>query len=135
MPETTYAGPKRILDADSHIMELPDWLAEYADAKTKELLKPLSLGKAGAMAERAVAAAAERRRSGEALDDVTASRDLMGLKGWSAHGAFDASERRRAMDHLGFDARLRNLHHVNVSAEYVQGVQVGRTMSPTSTGK
>jgi hypothetical protein len=36
-----------------------------------------------------------------------------------------------AQYHLGFDARLRNFHHVNVSAEYVQGVQQGRTISPT----
>ena len=106
MPETTYAGPKRILDADSHIMELPDWLGEYADAKTKELLKPLSLGKAGAMADKAVEAADERRRSGVALNEETVAKELMGLKGWSAHGAFDATERRKVMDHLGFDAQL-----------------------------
>lgn len=106
MPTTTYAGPKRILDADSHIMELPDWLSEYADAKTKALLKPLSLGKAGAMADKAVADADARRRTGLATDDETISKELMGLKGWSAHGAFDASERRQVMDHLGFEAQL-----------------------------
>jgi len=36
-----------------------------------------------------------------------------------------------AQYHLGFDARLRNFHHVNVSAEYVQGIQQGRTVTMT----
>ena len=36
-----------------------------------------------------------------------------------------------AQYHLGFDARLTNFHHLNVSAEYVQGVQQGRTLTMT----
>jgi uncharacterized protein len=105
-PPATYAGPKRILDADSHIMELPDWLESFADSKTRTLLKPLSLGKAGALAERAVEAADHRRSSGAAVDEETLRTELMGLKGWHAHGSFDGAERARVMDHLGFDAQL-----------------------------
>ncbi len=81
-PVPTYAGPLRILDADSHIMEIPDWLGEFADSRTNEILKPLLLGKAGAMAERSVAAAAQRSRAGRLVDDETLSTELMRLKGW-----------------------------------------------------
>ena len=102
----TYGGGRRILDADSHIMELPGWLAEFADERTKELLKPLDLGKAGALADKAVAKADERRQAGTPVDDETLSQELMGLKGWHAHGSFDAAERRRVMDRLGFDAQF-----------------------------
>jgi hypothetical protein len=38
-----YAGSRRILDADSHVKELPGWLAEFADARTRELLRPLAV--------------------------------------------------------------------------------------------
>lgn len=106
MPDTTYAGPKRILDADSHIMELPNWLTEFADTRTKEILKPLSLGKAGALADKAIDAADQRRASGVGVDDDTLSKELMGLKGWNAYGSFDGAERCRVMDHLGFDAQM-----------------------------
>lgn len=102
----TYAGPRRILDADSHVMELPGWLAEFADARTRELLRPLELGKAGAMADKAVAAADSRRNSGTIVDEEALSSELMGLKGWYAHGSSNGEDRKRVMDHLGFEAQL-----------------------------
>ncbi len=102
---TTYAGTKRILDADSHIMELPGWLETFADAATREQLKPLSLGKAGAMAEKAVAEAEARRAGGAAVDVDAVERNLMSAKGWGAFGAFDSAERSSVMDALGFEAQ------------------------------
>lgn len=102
----TYAGSRRILDADSHIMELPGWLAGFADARTRELLRPLELGKAGAMADKAIAAADSRREAGSTVDEETLNTELMGLKGWYAHGSFDGLDRKRVMDHLGFEAQL-----------------------------
>ncbi len=30
----TYARGRRILDADSHVMELPGWLSQLADSRT-----------------------------------------------------------------------------------------------------
>ena len=106
METTTYAGTKRILDADSHVMELPGWLDDHADARTRALLRPLELGKAGAMADKAIAAADQRRAAGTRVDDETLEQELMGLKGWYAHGSFDGDDRGRVMDHLGFDAQL-----------------------------
>jgi uncharacterized protein len=102
----TYAGSRRILDADSHVMELPEWLASFADARTREILRPLELGKAGAMADKAVATADARRASGVTVDEATLQAELMGLKGWYAHGSFDGHDRARVIDHLGFEAQL-----------------------------
>jgi uncharacterized protein len=99
-----YATGRTYYDADSHLMELSDWLAPYADPGVRERLRPLHLGGAGALAERAVAEAEARRGDPEAarrLEDA-----LMKAKGWSALGAFDPRERSRALDLLGFERQL-----------------------------
>ena len=103
----SYAGHRVVFDADSHVMELPGWLAPFADEATRDRLRPLALGAAGALAEAAVAAADERRRSG--LPAGAAGTDgamLLQTKGWSAVGAFDATERSSVLDALGFSAQL-----------------------------
>ena len=48
-----YAEGRVYNDADAHIMEPVNWLAGYADAKTRDLLKPLDLSKTGKMADHA----------------------------------------------------------------------------------
>src|SRR3954467_5721829 len=96
----TYAGDRVILDADSHIMELPGWLEEYADPDDREALRPLYLGAAGAAADQAIAAAQERKGDEAAAQRLEEA--LMKAKGWSALGAFDSAERARALDLLGF---------------------------------
>src|SRR5579885_2557994 len=99
-----YANGRTYLDADSHIMELHDWLASHADPAVRERIGRLRLGGAGRLAEEAVAAATTRRN-----DPAAAARfdeQVMNAKGWSALGAFDAAERSRALDLLGFDRQL-----------------------------
>jgi len=99
-----YAEGRSFCDADSHLMELGDWLAPYADAAIRERLRPLYLGGAGKLAAQAVEAAAARRgdpAAARALED-----NLMGAKGWGALGAFDPAERTRALDLLGFERQL-----------------------------
>ena len=99
-----YATGRTYYDADSHLMELSDWLVRYADPGVREKIRPLYLGGAGALAEEAVREAEARRGDPEkarALEDA-----VMKAKGWSALGAFDPAERRRALDLLGFDRQL-----------------------------
>jgi predicted TIM-barrel fold metal-dependent hydrolase len=99
-----YAEGRRYCDADSHLMELHDWLPRYADPGIRERIRPLYLGGAGGLAEQAVCDAAARRgdpAAARALEDK-----LMQAKGWSALGAFDPSERSRALDLLGFAQQL-----------------------------
>jgi predicted TIM-barrel fold metal-dependent hydrolase len=93
-----------MFDADSHLMELPGWLESYADPGIRDRLRPLALGRAGALAEDAIAKAQLRRGNvgaAAALED-----ELMAQKGWFGLGAFDPAERTRALDLLGFGAQL-----------------------------
>src|SRR5205085_6244980 len=99
-----YAQGRTYLYADSHLMETSDWLVGYADPGLRDKIRPLYLGGAGAMAERAVADAEARRGDEQAAVALEAA--LMKAKGWSALGAFDPAERSRALDLLGFDAQL-----------------------------
>jgi len=99
-----YATGRTFFDADSHVMELPDWLRSYADPGIRERIRPLHLGGAGALAEAAVREAESRRGDQHAVERLEAN--VMSEKGWHALGAFDAQERTRALDLLGFDAQL-----------------------------
>ncbi len=99
-----YASGRTYHDADSHIMELRDWLPRYADPGIRERIRPLHLGGAGALAEKAVDEASARRNDPEAARAL--ENRLMSAKGWSALGAFDPTERSRALDLLGFDKQL-----------------------------
>ena len=99
-----YAEGRVYYDADSHLMELPDWLEQFADASTRSRMRSLNLGGAGALAKEAVEAAAQRRGDAEAAAALEGA--LMKAKGWNALGAFDPVERSRALDLLGFDRQL-----------------------------
>jgi uncharacterized protein len=98
----TYAEGRVFLDADSHIMELHDWLSAYVDDDLKDRIPPLELRAAGALADRAVEDAAARALSDTPYDESR----LMTAKGWSALGAFDPAERSHALDLLGFQRQL-----------------------------
>ena len=99
-----YAEGRTFYDADSHIMELPDWLGGYVDDEMKARVGPLRLGAAGKLADKAVAKAAERAHDRDAAARL--EERLLDAKGWGALGAFDPGERSRALDLLGFDRQL-----------------------------
>jgi predicted TIM-barrel fold metal-dependent hydrolase len=99
-----YAQGRTYYDADSHLMELSDWLAQYADPSVRDRIRPLQLGGAGRLADDAVRAAEARRGDPESARALEAN--VMGPKGWSALGAFDPAERSRALDLLGFESQL-----------------------------
>jgi predicted TIM-barrel fold metal-dependent hydrolase len=100
----TYAGGRTIYDADSHIMELPEWLPQYADPGIRDRIRPLHLGGAGKLADDAIEQA--ERRKGDEGAALALEGELMTKKGWHALGAFDPAERTRALDLLGFDSQL-----------------------------
>lgn len=99
-----YAQGRTYFDADSHVMELSDWLEQYADPGVREKIRPLYLGGAGALANEAVRQAEARRGDAAAAADL--ENNIMGAKGWHALGAFDKAERSRALDLLGFHRQL-----------------------------
>jgi predicted TIM-barrel fold metal-dependent hydrolase len=101
----SYATGRTYCDADSHLMETPDWLVRYADPSLRERLQPLSLGKGGGTPEQKIADAIARVKDPLATDKI--ARDVIcGPKGWGAYGAFTGAERSKALDDLGFSRQL-----------------------------
>ena len=54
-----YAEGRTFLDADSHLMELPDFLRDHADPGLRDRLPPISFASGGKLGD---ALAAARRR-------------------------------------------------------------------------
>jgi len=121
----TYAANRFYCDADSHIMETRDWVAKFADPEVRAKLPEMSLLKSGTKSfdiiQQAVVKQRERAANGAPAVDV-----VKGLKGWSAPGAFDAGERKAALDDLGFQRQLvfstfsasQYLHHDDMDVRY-----------------
>ena len=103
-----YAEGRTFHDADSHIMELPAFLREFADPAYRDALPELSLSGAGRTSwgvdeiVRTGAQPPERVAEMVALGDELIS----GPKGYAALGAFNREERSQALDQLGFHKQL-----------------------------
>jgi predicted TIM-barrel fold metal-dependent hydrolase len=106
----TYAPDDRpFYDADSHIMELPDFLKRYADPKWRDEIPEVSYSASIVTDEEVAEIMSQGGRHSEAH-----VRDLIGLgdqliaksKEIQALGAFDASHRTTALDMLGFKKQL-----------------------------
>ena len=106
----SYAGARRILDADSHLMELPDFLSAHADRSIRERLHEV-IGRGESFGLDDVEL---RRDDGppahlpRVVDELLARGDdlLRGPKWYSALGAFNGKERGRALDLLGFERQV-----------------------------
>ena len=106
----TYAPADRaIYDADSHIMELPDFLKKYADPGLRDEIPEVSYS-ASIVTDEEVAVimgqggrhSEEHRAAQIAMGDglIAKSKEIQGL------GAFDSADRTLAMDLLGFKKQL-----------------------------
>jgi predicted TIM-barrel fold metal-dependent hydrolase len=98
----SYAGGRLIHDADSHLMELPDFLTAHADPADRHLMPPL-----GALATGQFNPGDHVGRPGH--DPATVERLLQlgdqitrGPKWHDALGSFSGKERGLAIDQLGF---------------------------------
>ncbi|HZK99271.1 MAG TPA: amidohydrolase family protein [Caulobacteraceae bacterium] len=106
----TYAPPTRAFyDADSHIMELPDFLKRYADPHLREAIPEVSYRASLVTDEEVAVIVAQGGRHSQAhlahlrgLGDklIATSKEIQAL------GAFDAAERSVALDMLGFKRQL-----------------------------
>jgi predicted TIM-barrel fold metal-dependent hydrolase len=121
----TYAIDRLYCDADSHILETKDWISNFTDPDILGKLPEMSLAKSGTKSfeviNDAVVKQRERAARGFAAIDV-----VKGQKGWNAPGAFDAAERKAALDDLGFKRQLvfstfsatQYLHHDDLDVRY-----------------
>ncbi len=105
-PHDTTGGPMSttIFDADSHLMETPDWLGQFADASVRERLAPMGFEGAGAGAAKLMASLPDLWASQREAD--IGPEVLRGPKGWMAPGALDGDVRSRVLDALGIEAQL-----------------------------
>ena len=104
----TYAHRTDIYDADTHMMEPPTWLAEFADAKLRPHLAAFGHAKPDALAkaELAVAGFIKRQQDPSLTAEMEQSFMSMQHKGFQGLGAWDRDERVRVNDLLGFKAHI-----------------------------
>ncbi len=99
-----YAEGRTFFDADSHLMELPNFLVDGADPAMRDRIPPLSVTSGGPMALRMQEYAAAGGHTAEKVAEL--SRDVIGgAKNYEALGAFNRGERTAALDLLGFHAQ------------------------------
>ncbi len=100
----SYAEGRTYHDADSHVMETPDWLIPYADPGIRERMQPLYVSTVKPGEETFID---ELRRWH--VDPEYRARDeseIMLRKNWRATGSFIKEDRPRALDLLGFSSQL-----------------------------
>ena len=102
----TYAGERTIFDADSHLLELPDFLSSHADTRTRRLLPDLGATLVGqfnpGQYDQKQGHDPERvRQLVELGDNLT-----RGPKWHEALGSFNGPERTQALDLLGFSEQV-----------------------------
>ncbi len=102
----TYAGARLIYDADSHLMELPDFLSAHADRVTQEKLANLPGALTGQFEPGEHSSSAGHPE--DTVSELVALGDNLtrGPKWHGALGAFNGAERSKALDLLGFPRQV-----------------------------
>jgi predicted TIM-barrel fold metal-dependent hydrolase len=102
-----YAGNRRIIDVDSHVIELDDFLSNAARPGELDLLPRMDSQTELPVSEAAMARAREhfeRRQSDPAtMAKFEASVLDVSKSGWSRLGAFDPKERSHTLDVFGYE--------------------------------
>jgi predicted TIM-barrel fold metal-dependent hydrolase len=96
-----YAGARRIVDADSHLMEWPGFLTDHADPAFRDAMPPLG-GRSGLTLADGTRTEDERRSLIDLGDELVRK----GPKWHAALGAVDPAERSIALDLLGFEHQV-----------------------------
>jgi predicted TIM-barrel fold metal-dependent hydrolase len=99
-----YAEGRVYHDADSHVMETPDFFLPFADPPVREKMKPLYVATVAPSEESFIDELRRRHRDPEyrAQDEA----EIMLRKNWKATGSFVKEDRSRALDLLGFSSQL-----------------------------
>ncbi len=105
----TYANGRLLFDADSHIMELQEFLRAHADDAVRNRLPEIDYGASSVEREdvqKIVEAGGRHDRA--YVEELVGLGDrlIRGPKEEKALGAFDAEDRTRALDLLGFAKQL-----------------------------
>ena len=100
----SYAEGRAILDADSHLMELPGFLEPFMQPDMIDKLRGHSMSTLEPVLDRATRASEARAVDPGARAE--AEQRLWQDKGWNAMGSFDPAERSRVLDLFGFEGQL-----------------------------
>ncbi len=100
-----YAQGRTFLDADSHIMELPNFLRDNADPEMRDRMPMLDVDGGDVLRDRLSVLNENGGHDPETVEKLLALGDglISGPKGYDALGAFDRDERTQALDLLGFE--------------------------------
>lgn len=131
----SYAGPRRIIDVDSHVIELDDFLENAANDAERTLLASMSKQAVLPVVDEALAhgrAQFARRQSDPAVMAKFEAGMLDAKRnGWSRLGAFDPTERSRALDLFGFELQwvlptfsFHQVAHTTDKAQLATGARV-----------
>ena len=103
-----YAHRDDIYDADTHMMERPDWIYEFADKDIRDRLEPIVEGDKETLLtiDKALNRFQSRQSSKDALNKAKEEFMSWKHKGWDGLGAFDPNERKIANDLLGFKGHI-----------------------------
>ncbi len=99
-----YVEGRTVHDADSHVMETPDWLVPWADPGVRDRMKPLFLSAVKPGEETFIDH--YRRQHADVAQRPRLESEIMLRKNWSALGSFLKQDRTRALDLLGFRSQL-----------------------------
>src|SRR5439155_21976194 len=99
-----YVEGRVVHDADSHVMETPDWLVAHADPAVRERMRPLFVATVRPGEEQHIEEM--RRRHRDPAEKAAAGAEIMLRKNWRALGSFAREDRPRALDLLGFASQL-----------------------------
>ncbi len=100
----SYVEGRTVHDADSHVMETPDWLVPWADPGIRDRMKPIFLSAVKPGEETFIDH--YRRKHADPAERPVFEREIMLRKNWSALGSFLKEDRSRALDLLGFQSQL-----------------------------
>ena len=106
--DMAYTNSRTYLDADSHIMELPDFLTSNTPASQLALVPRVPVEGGARSADGFQLALETRAQPADKVDEMVALGDqlISGPKGYFALGAFNKSERTQALNQLGFHRQL-----------------------------
>ena len=105
---TTYAGERTICDADSHLMELPDFLVRNTPLNMREKIPSLDDINLASVGDQMRELAGVTSHSEETVEHLLALGDNLtrGPKWHEALGSFNGKERGQALDLLGFERQV-----------------------------
>lgn len=100
-----YCEGRLFYDADSHIMEMPDWLSNHVDPQWRDRIPPMDFSRIGFLGEQVGRLAADGSHDAATVAELEGN-VIGGKKGYEALGASNPAERSRALDLIGVEAQL-----------------------------